>query len=65
MKRPFATLCLLIDVLLFAGCGNRSATSGSRPDYPLNLSDMRIRDPFILANAADSIYYMHANSGKV
>lgn len=64
MKRPFATLCLLIGVLLFAGCGNRSATSSAEPDYPLNLSDMRIRDPFILANAADSTYYMHANSGK-
>ena len=64
MKRPFATLCLLTGVLVFAGCVNRSVLPDSEPTYSLNLSDMRVRDPFILANVADSTYYMHANSGK-
>ena len=32
--------------------------------YSLNLDDLQIRDPFILANEEDSTYYLHVNSGK-
>ncbi|MBQ7297693.1 MAG: hypothetical protein IJW80_05265, partial [Alistipes sp.] len=64
MKRFFTTWCLLIGLLTGTGCINHSTTSDNTLDYPLNVNDMRVRDPFILANAADSTYYMHANSGK-
>lgn len=68
MKR-FLFRMLVLGCLMISNtaCNSRtqtSETSRQEENYPLNLSDMRIRDPFILANVADSTYYMHANSGK-
>lgn len=54
-------------VISNTACNSRtqtSETSRQEENYPLNLNDLHIRDPFILANVADSTYYMHANSGK-
>ena len=54
-------------IIAFCGCKagkHASTTSRADEEYPLELSDMHIRDPFILADATDSTYYMHANSGK-
>ena len=68
MKRfLFRVVVLGCLVISNTACNSRtqtSETSRQEENYPLNLSDMHIRDPFILANVADSTYYMHANSGK-
>lgn len=64
MKRFFFTWCLLLSLPIWIGCTNHTTTSDALSDYTLNVNDMRVRDPFILANTADSTYYLHANSGK-
>lgn len=68
MKRfLFRVVVLGCLVISNTACNSRtqtSETSRQEESYPLNLNDLHIRDPFILANVADSTYYMHANSGK-
>lgn len=56
--------CLMISNTACKSRTQTSETSRQEETYPLNLNDMHIRDPFILANVTDSTYYMHANSGK-
>jgi hypothetical protein len=40
------------------------AAAETPPDYPLALDDLRVRDPFIHADAATGTYYLYAQTGN-
>jgi len=74
MKKTFnsSILFLFLVTTIFMGCGGCSKDSDSDdPDpepsgeiYDLKISDMHIRDPFILVDRENQVYYMHVNGDK-
>lgn len=75
MKKVFNLPLLfffLISIVLMQNCrnnkepdtGNPEPNPGSEEVYNLKLSDMHIRDPFILVDRGSQTYYMHVNGNK-
>lgn len=60
----FSPAILFVFLLSACGCkGNKENYEVVEPDeYNLRISDMRIRDPFILADKQSNVYYMYANN---
>lgn len=75
MKKIFSSSILflfLINTVSMgcSGCSKDSDTDGPEPTptpeetYDIKVSDMHIRDPFILVDRENQVYYMHVNGDK-
>ncbi len=68
MKIIGCFLMISVVALTFGACkcarqqGQGAQTGIER--YDRDIDDLRIRDPFVLADTADSTYYMHVNNGN-
>jgi arabinan endo-1,5-alpha-L-arabinosidase len=60
------TLFWSIGTFAFSGAVLPDGKSACPPDgeYPLSLSDIRVRDPFILADRESQTYYLYAQGGN-
>ena len=58
------TIVIICTLAILAGCCTSRGNIQKEPEYSLDINDLKVRDPFIFANIADSTYYLHANSGR-
>ena len=70
IKRLFFSLFLILGTGI-VGCSNEDG-SGTPPEnngepketFPISINSMRLRDPFILVDKENSMYYLHFNDNK-
>jgi len=61
MKKSIIRRLLLLLTLAVSVAGN---TASPAAEYPLKLADIRVRDPFIVADASSQTYYLYAQTGN-